>query len=100
MNQFLAKPALIYGIKLQRRLVAAIRLDFDRFRLKRLVDMGLDSQILEKESQQGQSGYPPPGGTRRRKEAGATRHDLINFAFDKTSKRFTGSSQLPLPLSL
>ncbi len=100
MDQFLAQPALIYGIKLKRRLVAAVRLNLDRFGLKRLMDVGLDSQILEKESQQGQSGDPLPGGTRRRKEAGATRHSLINFAFDKMSKRFTGSPQLLLPPSL
>ena len=73
VNQLLAQPALIYGIKLERRLVAAIGLDLGRFGLKRLVDMGLDGQVLEKESEQRQSGDPPPGRTRRRKEAGATR---------------------------
>ena len=48
--------------------MAAIGLDLDRLRLKRLVDMGLDGQVLEKESQQGQGGDPPPGGTRRGKK--------------------------------
>jgi len=66
MNEFLAQPALIYGIKLEWRLVAAVRLDLDRRRLKRLVDMSLDSQILEKERQQGQGGDPSPGGMTRR----------------------------------
>jgi hypothetical protein len=100
MNQFLAQPALIYGIKLEGGLVAIIRLDLDCRPLKRLVDMGLDSKVLEKESQQGQGGDPPPGGTRSGQKAGTARHGLVNSAFDETSKGFTGPLQLPLPPSL
>jgi hypothetical protein len=59
MHQFLAEPALIYGIKLEGRLRTAIRLARDSRRrqrlvdmgLKRLVDVGLKRQTLEEKSQ-------------------------------------------------
>ena len=59
MHQFLAQTALIHRIKLERPLVGAVRLNLGGSRLEQLVDMCLDSQSLEEESQQGQGGDPP-----------------------------------------
>lgn len=72
MDQFLAQPALIDGIKLERRLGSPVRGDMDglgRGRLK-LVDVGLERQALKDKSQQRQDGDPPPDGTRPENSAG------------------------------
>src|SRR5437868_1947022 len=90
MDQFLAKPALIKGVLALQRSGARKRRGLSRNRLNELMDMSLDRQALQEESQQGEDRHPPLGGGLPGLGCSQARHQLLPTlkSLRLTTKRF------------